>query len=123
MIASSRCTILSFVLLAAACGGRASHSTSGAAGRSGDTAGATATSTQGATDPAGSARAAPTTNSAKAASPAAPQPGAPGTILFIGTSLTAGLGLDPDQAYPALIQQKIDSAGLPYRVQNAGVSG
>jgi acyl-CoA thioesterase-1 len=45
------------------------------------------------------------------------------TILFIGTSLTAGLGLDPDQAYPALIQQKIDSAGLHFRVQNAGVSG
>jgi acyl-CoA thioesterase I len=123
MIASSRCTILSFVLLAAACDGRASHSASGAAGRSGANAGAPATSTQGATDPAGSSRAAPSPSSAQAASPAAPQPGAPGTILFIGTSLTAGLGLDPDQAYPALIQKKIDSAGLPYRVQNAGVSG
>ncbi len=44
-------------------------------------------------------------------------------VMFLGTSLTAGLGIDPDQAYPALIQQKIDSAGLNYRVVNAGVSG
>ncbi|HET8623376.1 MAG TPA: arylesterase [Gemmatimonadales bacterium] len=44
------------------------------------------------------------------------------TIIFLGTSLTAGYGLDPDQAYPALIQQKIDAAGLSYRVANAGVS-
>jgi acyl-CoA thioesterase-1 len=44
-------------------------------------------------------------------------------VLFLGTSLTAGLGLDPEQAYPALIQTKIDSAGLNYRVVNAGVSG
>jgi len=43
--------------------------------------------------------------------------------VFLGTSLTAGLGLDPDQAYPALIQQKIDSAGLRYVTVNAGVSG
>jgi acyl-CoA thioesterase-1 len=45
------------------------------------------------------------------------------TILMIGTSLTAGYGLDPDQAWPALIQAKVDSAALPYRVVNAGVSG
>jgi acyl-CoA thioesterase I len=45
------------------------------------------------------------------------------TVMFLGTSLTAGLGLDPAQAYPALIQAKIDSAGLRYRVVNAGVSG
>jgi acyl-CoA thioesterase I len=45
------------------------------------------------------------------------------SILFLGTSLTAGLGLDPELAYPALIQQKIDSASLDYRVVNAGVSG
>jgi acyl-CoA thioesterase I len=45
------------------------------------------------------------------------------TVLMVGTSLTAGLGLDPDQAWPALIQEKIDSAGLPYRVVNAGLSG
>ena len=45
------------------------------------------------------------------------------TILFLGTSLTAGLGLDPDSAYPQRIQRKIDAAGLPYQVVNAGVSG
>jgi acyl-CoA thioesterase-1 len=56
---------------------------------------------------------------ASATSPA----GERATILFLGTSLTAGLGLDPDAAYPAVIQRKIDSAGLPYRVANAGVSG
>ncbi len=45
-------------------------------------------------------------------------------MVFLGTSLTAGYGLDdPSQAYPALIQQKIDSAGLPFEVVNAGVSG
>ena len=45
------------------------------------------------------------------------------TILFVGTSLTAGFGLEPDSAFPALIQQKIDSAGLAVTVVNAGVSG
>ncbi|HZS62555.1 MAG TPA: arylesterase [Gemmatimonadaceae bacterium] len=45
------------------------------------------------------------------------------TILMVGTSLTAGLGLDPDDAWPALIQAKIDSAGLAYHVVNAGLSG
>jgi acyl-CoA thioesterase-1 len=44
-------------------------------------------------------------------------------VLFLGTSLTAGQGLDPDEAYPALVQKKIDAAGLPYRVVNAGVGG
>jgi acyl-CoA thioesterase I len=46
------------------------------------------------------------------------------TVVFVGTSLTAGYGLDdPDDAYPALVQAKIDSAGLSYRTVNAGVSG
>jgi acyl-CoA thioesterase-1 len=44
-------------------------------------------------------------------------------ILFLGTSLTAGYGIDPGQAYPALIQKRIDVAGLNYRVINGGVSG
>jgi acyl-CoA thioesterase-1 len=44
-------------------------------------------------------------------------------VLFFGTSLTAGLGLAPDEAYPALIQRKIEAAGLPFRAVNAGVSG
>jgi acyl-CoA thioesterase-1 len=44
-------------------------------------------------------------------------------VLFAGTSLTAGLGLEADSAYPMMIQRKIDSAGLPFTVTNAGVSG
>ena len=44
-------------------------------------------------------------------------------VVFVGTSLTAGLGLDPDSAYPALIQRKADSAGVRVNVVNAGVSG
>jgi len=44
-------------------------------------------------------------------------------VLFLGTSLTAGYGLDPSQAYPALIQARIEAKALPYRVVNAGVSG
>lgn len=45
------------------------------------------------------------------------------TILFFGNSLTAGYGLDEEQSFPALIQQRIDSLGLPYMVVNAGLSG
>lgn len=45
------------------------------------------------------------------------------TIVFFGNSLTAGYGLEPDQAFPALIQERIDSLNLPYRVVNAGLSG
>ena len=44
-------------------------------------------------------------------------------LLIVGTSLTAGLGLDPDSAYPAILQRKLDSAGVAYRVVNAGYSG
>ncbi len=44
-------------------------------------------------------------------------------VLFVGTSLTAALGLDPTAGYPARIQEKLDAAGLGYRVVNAGVSG
>ncbi len=44
-------------------------------------------------------------------------------VLFVGTSLTAGLGVDPEDAYPALLGHKMAAAGLDYRVVNAGVSG
>jgi acyl-CoA thioesterase I len=46
-----------------------------------------------------------------------------GTVLFVGTSLTAGYGVGEDMAYPAIIQEKIDAAGLPFQVVNAGISG
>ena len=46
------------------------------------------------------------------------------TILFFGDSLTAGFGLeDSNDAYPAVIQSKIDSLGLDYVVVNSGLSG
>jgi acyl-CoA thioesterase-1 len=45
------------------------------------------------------------------------------TILVLGDSLSAGYGVDPDQAWPALLQKKIDAAGLKFKVLNAGVSG
>ncbi|TMI90134.1 MAG: arylesterase [Bacteroidetes bacterium] len=45
------------------------------------------------------------------------------TIVFFGNSLTAGYGVSPSEAFPAIIQKKIDSLGLPYNVINAGVSG
>jgi len=44
-------------------------------------------------------------------------------IVVLGDSITAGYGLDPQEAYPALLQKKIDAAALPYTVTNAGVSG
>jgi acyl-CoA thioesterase-1 len=44
-------------------------------------------------------------------------------VVALGDSLTAGLGLTPDAAYPALLQQHLDREGLQYEVVNAGVSG
>ena len=47
----------------------------------------------------------------------------PKVILFLGDSLTAGYGVEPSQAFPALIQQRIDSRGWNFRIINAGQSG
>ncbi len=44
-------------------------------------------------------------------------------VVILGDSITAGYGLDPQEAYPALLQKKIDAVGLPYTVKNAGLSG
>ena len=67
--------------------------------------------------------------------PPAPEPAAPASepvrearaqrpvVLFLGTSLTAGYGLPSEQAFPALVQRRIDEAGGDYEVVNAGVSG
>jgi len=44
-------------------------------------------------------------------------------IIFLGDSLTAGLGLDVEEAYPNLIQKKLSAAGMKAKVVNAGVSG
>ncbi len=49
----------------------------------------------------------------------------PRTVVFVGDSITAGYGLESPaaEAYPALIQAKIDAAGLTWHVVNAGISG
>jgi acyl-CoA thioesterase I len=44
-------------------------------------------------------------------------------IVLLGDSLTAGLGLPPGEAYPAILQREIDALGANYEVVNAGVSG
>ena len=59
--------------------------------------------------------------SAEAADPDAP-PSRPRIVAF-GDSLTAGLGLLEQEAYPALLQRKIDAAGYNFEMVNAGLSG
>ena len=46
-----------------------------------------------------------------------------GVIVAFGDSLTAGLGVAPDEAYPARLEERLRREGYPYRVVNAGVSG
>ena len=60
--------------------------------------------------------------SAETSTPA-PTTAAGKTIVFLGDSLTAGLGLPRTEAFPALIAEKIRAAGLPFQVENAGLSG
>jgi acyl-CoA thioesterase I len=48
---------------------------------------------------------------------------APRNILFLGDSITAGYGLDLDQAYPGIIAKKIAAKGWNFKVVNAGQSG
>jgi acyl-CoA thioesterase-1 len=57
--------------------------------------------------------------------PATPTPAATAakTLVFLGDSLTAGLGLQRSEAFPALIAEKVRAAGLPYEIENAGLSG
>ena len=45
------------------------------------------------------------------------------TVLFFGTSLTAGYGLDPAIAFPNLVAQRAAQAGMPINAVNAGLSG
>src|SRR3989304_2172458 len=55
-----------------------------------------------------------------------PPPAAPPAervVVCFGDSLTAGLGVAPDETYPALLAARLHAAGYRYRVVNAGVSG
>ncbi|HEY0369102.1 MAG TPA: arylesterase [Chthoniobacterales bacterium] len=45
------------------------------------------------------------------------------TIVFLGDSLSAGFGVKPNESFPSLVADKIHAAGLPYEVENAGLSG
>jgi acyl-CoA thioesterase-1 len=45
------------------------------------------------------------------------------TVVVLGDSMAAGYGVEPAQAYPALLQEKINAAGLPFAIVDAGVSG
>lgn len=44
-------------------------------------------------------------------------------VVVLGDSLAAGYGVEPQEAFPALLQQKVDASGLKFTVVNAGVSG
>lgn len=76
----------------------------------------------------------PEATSAPAATPTTRVPEDPGVparaavdsrpaVVFLGDSLTAGLGVAATEAYPSLVQQKLDADGLSFHVVNAGVSG
>ncbi len=75
---------------------------------------------------AGDADRAPVPAPSREAEPARPAPAERVTgpsVIVLGDSLTAGLGLDVGDSFPARIQDKLDAAGYDYRVVNAGVSG
>lgn len=66
----------------------------------------------------------PPANSPEASAPQTSAPRATaGTLVFLGDSLTAGLGLAREQAFPALIEARLAAEGRPWTVVNAGVSG
>ena len=46
-----------------------------------------------------------------------------GTIVAVGDSLTEGLGVEEELAYPAVLEKKLHGLGYPYQVINAGISG
>jgi acyl-CoA thioesterase-1 len=99
-------------LIAAAC---ANEPQDGNAGNS-TTASAAPSSVQ-STDRAGTRATSP--NGTGSTAPAATR----ARVVLLGTSLTAGLGLDPARAYPTLLQRKADSAGFRVDIVNAGLSG
>ena len=66
---------------------------------------------------------APVSAAVSASEPAASPNSSRPRIVFLGDSLTAGLGLLRAQAVPSLIQARLDGEGYRYEVVNAGVSG
>ena len=87
------------------------------------TVAATAAADERASVAPGAADSSPTTGgTARAPTPGSDAAARP-TVLILGTSLTAGLGLDPEDAYPAVLQRMADSAGFAVRIVNGGLSG
>lgn len=99
---------LAVALLVSACGGGSSRPA--------------ATSSSGSAGTAGSVETAPAATPAPA-SATAPAVDARPRLVVLGDSLTAGLGLDIEDAYPTLLQHKLDAAGIGLQVVNAGISG
>lgn len=108
--------LVALAALGAACGTNGETGRSGSAGgkaasgeRTGDSGAAASAATQSGADRVGTPKVAGRSRLLR--------------VVLLGTSLTAGLGLDPEQAYPALLQRKVDSAGYAVRIVNAGLSG
>lgn len=64
-----------------------------------------------------------TTDTTEVAAKTTPKANQQPVVLFFGNSLSAGLGVEPEEAFPALVGEKIKAAGLNYQVVNAGLSG
>jgi acyl-CoA thioesterase I len=97
----SAAALSSLLLVAVSCGSNGANSS-----------GSTDSTTRGESPPRGAGRPAPSSTAT----------GRP-RIVALGDSLTAGLGLSPAEAYPAVLQRRLDEAALGYEVVNAGVSG
>lgn len=64
-----------------------------------------------------------TTNQTNSDSTAVSQKSEQKLVLFFGNSLTAGYGIDPEDAFPGLVQARLDSLGKEFKVINGGLSG
>jgi acyl-CoA thioesterase-1 len=73
--------------------------------------------------PASTENRAPPSSPRSAAATPARRPADKPKIVILGDSLTAGLGLDRQQSFPSLLQERLDREGHVYEVVNAGVSG
>lgn len=106
-----RLLVVLLALLTAACGGTEAPPARGASAGTPDSIAGAAAAAQ------------PAATSTNGADGAASARGGPPVVLFIGTSLTAGLGLDPSQAYPQRVEELAAAEGVPIRAVNAGLSG
>ncbi len=112
--------LLTLGVVSAACGVERNSAEDGQAGTAGPTGrGVGGDGTAGRGAGSGSGTGARTETPADSTTAAGTRP----RVVALGDSLTAGLGLSPDMAWPALVQARIDEAGLDVEMVNAGVSG